>query len=101
MAVAAVRLAVREEAVRPTLVAADRRPYRCGGSRPDTDGRRRECNRRVGDIEGADTLLVTCERCGQEHAFALRTKRERALEAQITALLALLAYVSYDDGAVP
>ena len=89
----AVREMVEEQTVRPTLVAVDRRPYRCEGQKVDHS----RCKRRIGDIEGDDTLLISCERCGQEHAFTLRSKRERELEAQIVTLLALLAYVSYDD----
>ena len=92
-------LAVRQDvaqAQRPVLVAAERRPYRCGGTRPDPD--HRSCNRRVGDIEGDNILLVVCERCHQEHVFTLQTARERELAAQVAALLAILAHLSYDGG---
>lgn len=95
MAVAVRKPMSQDAPLRPVLLADDRRPYRCGGKRANLH----DCNRRIADVEGAETLLVTCERCGQEHAFALQTARERALEAQVTALLALLAYVSYDGGA--
>ena len=84
---------IEEQAVRPRLVTVDRRPYRCEGQRSDHRG----CNRRVADIEGERTLLVTCERCSQEHAFILQTDRETALEARIVILLALVANLSYDD----
>ncbi len=98
----AVRAPISQEKVqRPSLVATDRRPYRCGGKRCDVDGRPRICNQRVGDVEGDDTLVVTCGRCGQEHAFSLQTTREKEIEASISMLLALLAFVSYDDGAAP
>ena len=95
-------LAVREmlasaQDTRPVLVADDRRPYRCDGQRADHG----KCKRRIGDIEPDRTLLISCERCGQEHEFTLVSKREKTLEAQISALLALLAYVSYDGSAAP
>lgn len=90
-----------KQAQRPMLLAADRRPYRCGGHRPDADGRQRDCNRRVADVEGSGTLLVTCERCGQEHAFALQVSSQRVTYQTVVALLALVAHLSYDDDAAP
>lgn len=97
----AVRATTQEQPHLAVVSDPMRRPYRCGGHRVDSDGRQRECNRRVGDIEDARTLLIRCERCGQEHAFALRSVRESVLEARIAGLLALIAYLSYADGAAP
>jgi uncharacterized metal-binding protein YceD (DUF177 family) len=95
-------VAVREpipDVQRLELVADDRRPYRCDVQRgTDTP---RPCNRRVADIEGDATLLVSCERCGHEHEFDLRTDQDRANRTTISTLLALVAYFSYDGDATP
>lgn len=101
MAVAVRAPMSQEQPSRPALVAADRRPYQCHGARTDVDGRARRCKRRIGDIEGDSTLMVTCERCGQEHEFALRSKTDRDARATIILLLAFIAFISYDDNATP